>query len=94
MPVKTAVISFAINNQGYLAMIDDAAASNCSISFGIPTLGTAGLLLLAKKRGIIETVSTPLQAIRDSVLFFSDTLIAPLLKTAGEEAKRRKTYHT
>ena len=44
-PGETSVISFALKNPGYLAMIDDAVARNCSGSFDIPTLGTAGLLL-------------------------------------------------
>ena len=82
---ETAVISFALNNPGYSAMIDDAVARNCSKSFGIPTLGTAGLLLVAKKRGVINSIAEPLQAIRKSGLYFSDTLITTLLKNAGED---------
>ncbi len=84
-PGETAVISFALKNQGYSAMLDDAVARNCSISFGIPTLGTAGLLLVAKKRGAIDSVTGPLQLIRDNGLYFSDTLVATLLKNAGED---------
>ena len=84
-PGETAVISFAFNSQGYFAMLDDSAARNCSNSFDIPTLGTAGLLLVAKKRGVIDTVTKPLQSIRDNGLYLSDTLVATLLKNAGED---------
>ena len=84
-PGETAVISFALTNQGFSAILDDTAARNCSSAFGIPTLGTAGLLLVAKKRGIIDSVAEPLQSIRDNGLYFSDSLVTKIMKNAGED---------
>jgi predicted nucleic acid-binding protein len=37
-------------------MIDDAAARRCAISLNVPTLGTAGLVVLAKRRGLIASI--------------------------------------
>jgi len=41
---------------GYRAIVDDFAARRCAQTFGIQTLDTGGLLVLAKRRGLITSV--------------------------------------
>lgn len=53
---ETEVLSYALLHPGYTAMIDDAAARRCAISLNVPTLGTAGLVVLAKRRGLIASI--------------------------------------
>ena len=38
-----------------VAVIDDLAARRCAAALGIPCRGCLGLVLLAKKRGVLST---------------------------------------
>jgi predicted nucleic acid-binding protein len=46
-------------------MVDDKAARRCAKTFGIQTLGTGGMLILAKRRELIESVAGQLLKILD-----------------------------
>ena len=56
------VLSLTLNNPTYAAIVDDRAAKNCAKALGIITLGTGGVLLLAKRRGLIPNISPRLEA--------------------------------
>lgn len=50
---ETAVLSFAHDHPAYTAIVDDRAARRCAHTLGIRLLGTAGVLVLAQRRGEI-----------------------------------------
>ena len=79
---ESAVLSYALANPSYRAMLDDAAARRCARSFTLPTLGTGGALVLAKKRGLLESVDAPLQAIQDAGLWLSSDVVSLLKQQA------------
>jgi predicted nucleic acid-binding protein len=81
---ESAVFSFAMKQSGYWAVVDDLAARRCARTFGIKTIGTGGLLVLAKQRGIITSVKNRLQQIREAGLYLSDSVIQLLLSAADE----------
>jgi len=81
---ESEVLTFAFQNPGFHAIIDDKAARRCAKTLGIKTLGTGGLLILAKRRGLIASVSSGLEKLRQSGLWISDELDDLLLKEAGE----------
>lgn len=81
---ESTVLSFALQNPTYRAMVDDAAARRCARTLNIATLGTGGMLVLAKRRGLISSISPALQALQDAGLWLSNDLIA-LLKQQAEE---------
>lgn len=81
---ESEVLSLALRNSGYAAIIDDRAARRCSQTLDIMTIGTGRLLILAKQRGLIPFVSPRLQALRDAGLWLSDDLINLLKQQAGE----------
>ncbi len=82
---ETEVLSFVFENKTeYTALIDDRAARRCAETLGIKTLGTGGILILAKKRGLIETVSVELKKLQDAGLWLSDEIADVILKQAGE----------
>ncbi|WP_243147212.1 DUF3368 domain-containing protein [Scytonema sp. UIC 10036] len=56
-------MSFALENTGYRAIIDDAAARRVAKTLNIPFMGTLGMLVLAKKQGLITEISEQIQAI-------------------------------
>lgn len=81
---ESTVLSFALQNPDYRAMIDDAAARRCARTLKIQTLGTGGAIVLAKQRGLIKSVGDRLQALQDSGLWLSDQVINLLKQQAGE----------
>ncbi len=82
---ESAVLSFALANPGYRAMIDDAAARRCARALGIATLGTGGAIVVAKRRGLIESVGDRLQRLKDSGLWLSEDVVNLLKQQAGED---------
>lgn len=82
---ESEVLAWALNNQKqYHAVIDDRAARNCAKTLDIPTLGTGGILVLAKKRGLINSVGEALKRLENVGLYISDEVIELLKKQAGE----------
>jgi predicted nucleic acid-binding protein len=81
---ESEVLSLAIERSECRAMLDDAAARRCARTLGVPTLGTGGALILAKRRGLVASVSASIQTLRDAGLWMSDEVMAILLKQAGE----------
>lgn len=81
---ESEVISYALANADYTVMIDDAAARRCAISLNIPTLGTGGAIVLAKRRNLIPSVETPIQDLQDAGLWLSESLVKLLKQQAKD----------
>lgn len=81
---ESEVLSYALTHPNTTVMIDDAAARRCAISLNIPTLGTGGMIVLAKRQGLISSVTEPIQALQASGLWLSDSLVQLLKQQAGE----------
>jgi predicted nucleic acid-binding protein len=47
-------------------------------------MGTGGLLILAKRRGLISSVSPRIEALRNAGLWLSDSMVNILKHQAGE----------
>jgi len=50
---ESEVLAWARNHAGYEAIVDDRAARDCAYALRIPRRGTLGVILLAKKEGLI-----------------------------------------
>lgn len=81
---ESAVISLAREQTGAVAVLDDLAARRCAQAHGIPVTGTLGLVLLAKKRGLIPEVGPALDAIVKAGLYVSARTLADVRAKAGE----------
>jgi len=81
---KSAVFSYATKTLGHRALVDDVAARRCARALRIPTLGTGGLLVLAKRRGLIDSVKDRVQLLKNAGLYLSDSVVQPLISEAGE----------
>lgn len=81
---ESQVLSYAFDNPQFTAMVDDQAARKCAKTLGIPTLGTGAAIVLAKRRGLISSASSKIQALRDSGLWLSEEVVNLLKKQAGE----------
>lgn len=81
---ETAVLSHALIHPSLRAVIDDADARRCATTLGIPILGTGGILLLAKRRGLLPSVAEGLEKLSNAGLRLSDDLVTLLKTQAGE----------
>ncbi len=63
-----------INSSPLIVLLKNRAARRCGQALGIITIETGGLLILAKRRGLIPTISPGIQALRDACLWLSDSL--------------------
>lgn len=82
---ETDVLSFAYGNkERYTALIDDRAARRCAETLNIKTLGTGGILVLAKKRNLIGKVEPELEKLQNSGLWISEDVKRIILKQANE----------
>lgn len=81
---ESSVLSFSLNYPNYAAIVDDRAAKKCAQSLGIITLGTGSILLLAKRRGLIDAVTPRLEALKNTGLWLSDRIFNLIKQQAGE----------
>lgn len=81
---ETEVISFAIRFGGYTPILDDMLAKKCAGTLGIQTMGTGTILILAKERGLIESVERALRQLQSVGLWISEPIIQMLKRKANE----------
>ena len=65
--------------------MDDLDARRTAHRVGLEPVGTVGLLLAAKKRGLITSLGDELARLKDFGFRVSDTLAKQALREAGEE---------
>jgi predicted nucleic acid-binding protein len=66
-------------------LVDEVRGRKSAVGFGLPILGTAGLLVVAKDAGLLAAIKPTLDALRDAHDFrLSDRLYADVLAQAGE----------
>lgn len=75
---ETALLSLAFSDKSTVVILDDRAARRCAQVFGIATIGTAGVVVLAKRRGLIPTVEQALRQLQAAGLWMSEALISQL----------------
>lgn len=67
-----------------LVIVDETRGRQAAQHAGMAILGTAGLLLLAKKFGLVPTVKPLLLALQAQSYFLSARLVEAVLRQAGE----------
>jgi uncharacterized protein len=84
---ESAVLALALESASPLVILDDALGRRAAVLLGIPLTGTLGLLLDAKKIGLIETIA-PLLDELDALRFrLSPATRTAVLNLAGEDDK-------
>lgn len=66
------------------AIIDDLEGRRCAESLGITLRGTVGLVLRARRSGLIDSARDALERLRRGGMYLSDRLCAEVLKEVGE----------
>lgn len=83
-PGESQVLALAEASPGSRAVLDDLKARRCAQSFGLPMIGTLGVVLRAKRRGVIEMARPVIEHLRRVGLYASDSLIERALAHLGE----------
>ncbi len=81
---ETEVLAWAYLNPGFVAIVDDKAARDCAKTLDIPFSGTMGILLKAKKQGLVAKVKPVMQELLDAGLYVDRETLEVVLRQAGE----------
>lgn len=77
---ESEVLSWSLKYNEYIAVIDDMAARRCSKSLNIRHIGTAGLLVLAYRHGLIHSLEHAFSKVKNAGLYLSNDLVTHLIK--------------
>lgn len=81
---ETAVLSLALSETDSAVVIDDLAARKFAMTYGVPLVGTLGLLIRAKHHGLIDQLSPQIRLLEAAGANLSESVIAHAMKLAGE----------
>jgi predicted nucleic acid-binding protein len=81
---ESSVLAHALQNPGAEAIIDDLAGRRCAAAIGVPVRGTLGLVLIAKRRGVIPAARSVLDHLRQTGMYLSDRVLNAALAEVGE----------
>jgi predicted nucleic acid-binding protein len=83
---ERAVIAYAQLHSGYIIALDDRQARLLAAQLQIPLIGTLGILLKAKRVGLIPSVRPLLDAVQREGFRMDEALYNQALKLANEES--------
>ena len=83
-PGETEAISLALVLRAERVILDDLPARVLAQRLGIPLIGTLGILLAAKRRGLVTTIREPIDTLRAGGFRLATDLYEQVLTKAGE----------
>ena len=78
-------IALALHVSADVIIVDDLSGRRRAAQLGLGVIGSAGVLLQARRRGLIPTVRPELDAMVSNGLYFSSQLYREVVAAAGEE---------
>jgi predicted nucleic acid-binding protein len=81
---ESAVLSWSYQHPEYQSVVDDLAARKCAKAFGIALCGTIGVIVIAKKVGIVPDAKPLLDRLIGVDFRIDDQLYQTALRLAGE----------
>jgi uncharacterized protein len=77
-------LTLAVDVKAVRLILDDKKARRLASSFGVPLIGTAGIVLQAKQRGFISEIRSVLESLQQVGFHISDGLFQQALNLASE----------
>ena len=81
---ESSVMAYTLADPRCWAAIDDRQARRCADSMGCRHIGTVGLILLAKKRGVIRSVREALDGLQKAGPWMSEPFMNEICSRARE----------
>lgn len=81
---ESAVLAVAAANPAMEAVIDDLAGRKCAECLGIPVRGTLGIVLVAKRRGLIPLARPAIEDLMRCGLYLARPVLDEALKRVDE----------
>lgn len=81
---ESAVLSLALEHPGSWVILDDKLARQAAVHLHLPLLGTAGILLRAKRAGHLQAVRPVLNQLADLGFRLTTETARDILELAGE----------
>ena len=79
-------VVLAVENPGALLLIDDRRGRLSALNLGVNIIGTAGILLTAKRKGLIPLIAPEIERLQTQVGFrLGEELKVRVLQEAGEK---------
>lgn len=82
---ETEVIAWARANPGFRAVVDDRAARRCADVLGLRVLGTLGILVLARRHGIVAELGPVLKQVTAAGLHLNPAIVREALTLVDED---------
>lgn len=83
-PGESAVITWALAHPGCIAVIDDLEGRRCAETLGVRLRGTLGLVLRARRQGLIAEARPVLGTLRAAGMYLSQRVVDAALAEFGE----------
>jgi len=80
---EASAIAVAIE-YGCGVLMDDKAGRRMAVNASVPVIGTVGVLVLAKRKGLVPLVKPLLESLTTSGYFLGEEIIAAALTASGE----------
>ena len=81
---EAAALALASSRPGALLLMDDQEGRRIAARYGFRYLGTLGLLLRAKRAGLVGALKTEIQALHRNGLYLDQRVIRQVMDAAGE----------
>jgi predicted nucleic acid-binding protein len=78
------VIAHAVTRPALIAVLDDRRARQAAQAFGLRVTGTLGILVRARRTGLIAAMEPVIAAMRSIGFYASDAVVREVLASVGE----------
>ena len=87
---ESEVLTLALEKPRTGVVLDDLQARKCAELFEIPLIGTLGLVVLAKRKGLITLARPIIERLAAVGLYISSAMLTRILVGVGEAVQRDK----
>ncbi len=81
---ESEVLTLALEKDGACVVLDDLQARKCAALFEIPLIGSIGLIILAKRKGLIDLAKPIIERLKAAGLHIDNTMLERIYLRIGE----------
>ena len=84
---ESEVLTLALEKAGIGVVLDDLQARKCAALFDISLIGSLGLILLAKRKGLLNLAKPEIERLKAVGLYIDSSMLTRILTRIGEGDK-------